>query len=94
MAGPGTGKSKAIEERFRWLYVDQHVDSRHVFGISFTRASSKDLRLRVVSYFSTHQVPLHQEAVRVSTLHSLALSILARAHMLDAYPARPLVLDD
>jgi DNA helicase-2/ATP-dependent DNA helicase PcrA len=93
VAGPGTGKSASIEERFRWLYADRQTHPRHVFGVSFTRAASKDLKLRVMRHCVKHQVPVGEDEIRVSTLHSLALTTLARANMLMAYPVRPLVLD-
>lgn len=94
VAGPGTGKSQSIEERFRWLYQDQVIQPRHVFGVSFTRAASADLRLRVTTFCQEKGVPIAGGEVQVSTLHSLALQILARANKLAQYPVRPLVLDD
>ena len=45
VAGPGTGKSVSIEERFRWL-LEAGVELKHVYGVSFTRAAARDLRLR------------------------------------------------
>ena len=41
-----------------------------------------------------NNVPVGEAEIRVTTLHSLALAILARADMLDAYPVRPLHLSD
>lgn len=94
VAGPGTGKSASIEERFRWLYEDVAIDPRRVFGVSFTRAASQDLRRRVVQYCDAHELNVDVDQVRVSTLHSLALTILALANQLTQYPVRPLVLDE
>jgi ATP-dependent DNA helicase UvrD/PcrA len=94
VAGPGTGKSATIEERFRWLYADLHVHPRRVFGVSFTRAASTDLKLRVSRYCQKHNVAVGAHEIRLSTLHSLALTTLQRANLLIAYPVRPLVIDD
>lgn len=94
VAGPGTGKSASIEERFRWLYEDGGIDPRHVFGVSFTRAASQDLKRRVVLYCDAKELNVAEDQVRVSTLHSLALTILALANQLVQYPVRPLVLDE
>lgn len=93
VAGPGTGKSASIEERFRWL-CHSGVNPRHVYGVSFTRAASKDLHLRASRYCAANGVAVAPEEIRVSTLHSLALTTLARANQLAAYPVRPLVLDE
>lgn len=94
VAGPGTGKSASIEERFRWMYADLLIEPREVFGVSFTRAASRDLQLRVAKYCVKHQVAIDPSEIRISTLHSLAMSLLARANMLQVYPVRPLVLDE
>ncbi len=91
VAGPGTGKSFAIEERVCWL-LSQQVAPRGIAVVSFTRASSVDLRNRVQGYCA-NQNQLGVNDVRVSTLHSLALRILRAAGLLQ-YPADPLVLDN
>jgi DNA helicase-2/ATP-dependent DNA helicase PcrA len=91
IAGPGTGKSATIEERVRWL-LSQGADPARIHAVSFTRASSRDLRDRIALYCANH----HQvggEQVRVTTLHALALRTLRAAGLLAAFPADPLVLD-
>ena len=91
VAGPGTGKSYAIEERVRWL-LEQGADPTRIWGVSFTRAAALDLRQRVHQYCQERGLPMADQ-VRVSTLHSLALRSLRAAGLLQAYPAVPLVLD-
>ncbi|HWE37518.1 MAG TPA: ATP-dependent helicase [Isosphaeraceae bacterium] len=91
VAGPGSGKSKAIEERVCWL-LGEGVPPESVFAISFTRASSNDLRHRIEGACQKNGHPTAK--VSVSTLHSLALKILQKANLLTAYPVAPLVLDD
>ncbi|MHB8500590.1 MAG: 3'-5' exonuclease [Candidatus Acidiferrales bacterium] len=81
-------------QRFRHVRPLDIGVTRHVFGVSFTRAASKDLKLRVMRHCEKHEVPIGEDEIRVSTLHSLALAMLARANMLTAYPVRPLVLDE
>lgn len=91
VAGPGTGKSFSIEERVCWL-LGQGIQPQSVTVVSFTRASSIELRNRIHAYCVTHHQ--HNGAdVRVSTLHSLALRMLKSANLLH-YPADPLVLDN
>ena len=92
IAGPGTGKSSAIEKRVCWL-LNQGVPTNEIYGVSFTRASARDLQERINTHCQTHG---HAAAgnVRVSTLHSLALRILRAAGLLARYAADPLVLDN
>jgi DNA helicase-2/ATP-dependent DNA helicase PcrA len=92
VAGPGTGKSASIEERFFWL-LNSGVHPRHIYGVSFTRAASKDLRLRATTYCSLNGAILGANELRVTTLHALALAVLQKANQLGGYPVRPLVLD-
>jgi superfamily I DNA/RNA helicase len=91
VAGPGTGKSFSIEERVRWLLA-RGVHPRSIAVVSFTRASSIELRNRIHGYCASHNQPNGAD-VRVSTLHSLALRLLRAAGLLQ-YPADPLVLDN
>lgn len=94
VAGPGTGKSASVEERFRWLLDDRGIDSRAVYGVSFTRASANDLRLRVAKYLDESGLFVGRGDLRISTLHSLALQLLVRANLLGSFPVRPRVMDD
>jgi superfamily I DNA/RNA helicase len=91
IAGPGSGKSFTIQERVKWL-LDRNVPPDSIFVVSFTRASTLDLRNRIIEYCQDagHQ---NVEQINISTLHSLALRALRAAGLL-AYPADPLVLDD
>lgn len=90
VAGPGTGKSFSIEERVCWL-LGQGIQPRGITVVSFTRASSTELRSRIHAYCAVHNQHNGTD-VRVSTLHSLALRMLKLANLLH-YPADPLVLD-
>jgi DNA helicase-2/ATP-dependent DNA helicase PcrA len=91
IAGPGTGKSFAIQERVASLLRSQ-IHPSDIFVVSFTRASARDLQERIRSY-CTNLGLQGVSQVSVSTLHSLALRSLRLAGLL-VYPADPLVLDD
>jgi len=91
VAGPGTGKSFAIQERVLYL-LNQQVLPDAIYVVSFTRASALELRKRIHKY-CLDKGRSDGEMVRVSTLHSLALRTLAAAGLLTAYPASPQVLD-
>jgi DNA helicase-2/ATP-dependent DNA helicase PcrA len=90
IAGPGTGKSFAIQERVRWL-LSNGVPPSRIYVVSFTRAAALDLKRRIQRY--CQEKGLHNsEQVSVSTLHSLALRSLRAANLL-AYPVDPCVMD-
>jgi DNA helicase II / ATP-dependent DNA helicase PcrA len=91
IAGPGTGKSYAIEERVRWL-LTSGANPAGLFVVSFTRAAARDLRARIQRYCARHSL-VAGNAVSVTTLHALALRVLQAAGLLGAYPARPVVMD-
>jgi len=91
IAGPGSGKSFAIRERVYWL-LDRKVSPENIYVISFTRASTLNLRNKIRRY--CHDKGQHGvDQISVSTLHSLALRALRTADLL-TYPSDPLVLDD
>jgi superfamily I DNA/RNA helicase len=92
VAGPGTGKSATIEERACWL-ISQGVPADAICAVSFTRASARDLRMRVHAYATEPGYGTINQ-VAVTTLHSLALRVLRAAGQLNAYPTDPLVLDN
>ncbi len=92
IAGPGTGKSRSIEERVRWLLAGG-TPPQGIHVVSFTRAASRDLEYRIQNYCNQNG-QLAVARVRVSTLHSLALRLLRAAGLLTAYPAGPFILDD
>lgn len=92
VAGPGTGKSHAIEERVRWLLSAGTVP-QSVYVVSFTRAASRDLEQRILKHCTQNGQP-GVTMVRVSTLHSLALRLLRAGGLLTAFPIGPFILDD
>ena len=95
IAGPGSGKSRTILLRLEHL-ISQGVSPAEIYVISFTRASAIDLRTRVTDAFAkgTNALVGSQIADNVSTMHSLALKLLASANLLASmYPAPPVVLD-
>lgn len=89
IAGPGSGKSYSIQERVKWL-LGRNVNPDTVFVVSFTRASTLDLRNRIIRYCQDANYD-NVNQISVSTLHSLALRTLRSAGKLN-YPVDPVVL--
>ncbi len=93
VAGPGTGKSYTIEKRVADLLTNGATPG-NVYVISFTRATCAELSERIRAFCSTLPCANAATQVHVSTMHSLALRILRRAHLLTTYPGTPIMLDD
>lgn len=83
VAGPGTGKSFAMKRRVARL-LESGVDSGSILPVTFTRVAAEDLHRELVGM----EVPGcdHLEGV---TLHSLALRMLMRNHVLGATGRTP-----
>ena len=88
VAGPGSGKSKVIEDRLCWL-LSRGVDPRRITVLSFTNASVNELRERIVRNCSEYG---DVASVSVSTIHSLALKLLRAVGALERFPTQPIVL--
>jgi len=73
IAGPGTGKSKTIEERVCFL-LESGVSASAVTAVSFTRAAALDVQGRV--HAACRNAGHDPDEIRVTTLHSLALRAL------------------
>jgi len=93
VAGPGTGKSFTIEKRVAHLLLN-HVNPKHIYVISFSRATCNELSGRIRKFCADNGCGEEAKLISISTMHSLALKILKRAGQLDTYPSTPVVLDD
>ena len=93
VAGPGTGKTHTIEKRVVHL-LNSGEAPENIYLISFTRASAMDLRARLSRTLSNGPHAAAASLLHVSTMHSLALTILRRANLLSRYPNDPVVLDN
>lgn len=69
IAGAGSGKTRVLTERVRWLMNDQGVPPRRICCITFTNKAAGELKERLGL---ADNCPPEKEP-RVSTIHSLAL---------------------
>lgn len=89
LAGPGTGKSFALKRRVaRLIEVDQ-VNPARILAVTFTRVAAEDIHRELISL----QVP-GASNLKGKTLHSLAMSILMRNHVLLVLGRKPRPLND
>lgn len=86
MAGPGTGKSTALQCRVKWL-LKQGQDPGKILAVTFTRSAAESLKRDLRD---SHV--LGSEPVYVNTLHSHCLSLLNRVDVLPTGHAPRLVM--
>lgn len=73
IAGAGSGKTRVLTERVRWL-IDQKIPPRKICAITFTNKAAGELLARLGI---TEKTP-RENAPWVSTIHSLALQMIRR----------------
>jgi len=78
IAGPGTGKSFAMKRRVAKL-LESGIAPKEVLAVTFTRVAAEDLHRELQKL----GVPGCEE-LEGQTLHSLAMRILSRKHVLEA----------
>lgn len=88
VAGPGTGKSFAMKRRVARL-LEEGVVPERILPVTFTRVAAEDLHRELVGM----RVP-GCEHLEGTTLHSLALRILTRNHVLQTTGRVPRPLND
>ncbi|MCM1110922.1 MAG: ATP-dependent helicase [Clostridium sp.] len=71
LAGAGTGKTRTIIARARWL-IEQQVDPRRILILSFTRKSAAEIVGRIKENFTSGQV----DGLTGTTFHSWCLSLI------------------
>lgn len=73
LAGAGSGKTTTLTERIAWL-VSQGVPPRRILALTFTNKAAAEIRERVLRRTGLSE----EEAPRLSTIHSLALSLIRK----------------
>ena len=71
LAGPGSGKTRVITERTKYLIETQKISPDSILVVSFSRASAKEMKERFLK-----ECHLRTTQVNFSTFHSLFFRIL------------------
>lgn len=74
LAGPGSGKTRVIADRIIYMIENCNVAPRRILAISFTKASSIDMKKRTMSLSNNEQI----KKVNFGTFHSFFFRILRR----------------
>jgi superfamily I DNA/RNA helicase len=76
VAGPGSGKTRVLVERFAWL-VEHGVSPLRILAITFTEKAANEIKRRLVGRFK--QRPKERAGIErayVSTIHSFCARLL------------------
>lgn len=76
VAGPGSGKTTVLVERFAWL-VGQGLDPETILAITFTEKAATQIKARLVQRFAGDGARRRaMERAPVSTIHAFCLGLL------------------
>jgi len=91
LAGPGTGKTRALVHRVAYLMTQKNVPSEKILVITFTRAAAFELRYRISQILDGSGL----EIPKVFTLHSFALrQLLKNSNIIQSIPKPLRIADD
>jgi DNA helicase-2/ATP-dependent DNA helicase PcrA len=88
-AGPGTGKTFTMVERFRWLVRERRVPADRILAVTFTEAAAAELRERLSREL---KVPLDE--AWIGTFHGTCARLLREHAYLVGIPREVRVLDE
>jgi len=95
VAGPGSGKTRVLIARFRWLVEEQGVDPRRILAITFTEKAATEIKRRLVEEFK--QRPDLRPAIErawVSTVHGFCARLLKDHAIMAGVDPEFVVLDE
>lgn len=75
LAGPGSGKTRVITERTKYLIANQGIDPSHILVITFTKAAAAEMRERFCRLMEGRRYP-----VTFGTFHAVFFQILKHAY--------------
>ena len=95
VAGPGSGKTTVLVERYAWLINERGFRPSQVLAITFTEKAAQEIRQRLTLRFDG-QVSIRQELERapVLTIHGFGARLLRRYAIPAALDPRFTILDE
>ncbi len=77
VAGPGSGKTRVLIERFAWLVESRDIDPSRILAITFTEKAATEIKQRLIARFASR--PDLRESIErawVSTIHGFCARLL------------------
>ncbi len=77
VAGPGSGKTSVLIERFSWLVREKGIEPHRILAITFTEKAATEIKQRLVTAFE-HDYAVRERIERayVSTIHAFCTRLL------------------
>jgi ATP-dependent exoDNAse (exonuclease V) beta subunit len=94
VAGPGSGKTRVLTERFAWLVETHGVDPDAILAITFTEKAANEIKSRLIQRFESR--PEFRKAIErawVSTIHGFCARVLQENAIAVGLPPDFKVLD-
>ena len=79
VAGPGSGKTRVLTERFAWLVEQWQTDPTRILAITFTRKAAAEMRARIVARLEERVRLQTFDAGRWRALRGLRVGAAVRA---------------
>src|SRR5947209_5753244 len=77
VAGPGSGKTTVLVERYRSLIEDHRLEPRNILAITFTEKAAANMKAKLSELFAHSPLRLRDlESAYVSTIHGFCARIL------------------
>jgi len=97
VAGPGSGKTRVLTERFAWLVETHGVDPDAILAITFTEKAANEIKSRLIQRFTGRpEARQTREAIErawVSTIHGFCARVLQENAIRAGLPPDFKVLD-
>ncbi len=77
VAGPGSGKTFVLVERFRWLVLEKNISPHRILAITFTEKAAASMRRKLIESFpagSRHRAEVERSCI--STIHGFCARLL------------------
>jgi ATP-dependent exoDNAse (exonuclease V) beta subunit len=95
VAGPGSGKTRVLAERFCWLVSEKRVPPHRILAITFTEKAATEIKDRLVREFAGDLAVREQiERAYVSTIHAFCARLLRENAIAAAIDPAFQVLDE
>ncbi len=77
VAGPGSGKTRVLVERFCWLVREQGISPLRILAITFTEKAANQIKVRLAREFAAQpQIREQVEKAYISTVHGFCGRLL------------------
>jgi len=94
VAGPGSGKTTVLVERYRSLVEDHGFEPRHILAITFTEKAAANMKAKLAELFAHDALRLRElESAWVSTIHGFCARLLRENAIAAGIDPRFKVLD-